>query len=107
LPFVRLRPQTIKSEQQEKIEAAAQLVLDARTVEENRCAEQGQPCSLAALYAAGNMPTDLLKVHNQLDKAVDAAYGYKHTPSSAEGDGKDDAERVAFLFERYRALLEI
>jgi hypothetical protein len=43
------------------------------------------------------MPTDLLKAHNQLDKAVDAAYGYK--------GGKDDAERVAFLFERYQQLL--
>ena len=81
-----------------------QLVLDARTVEENRCAEQGQKCSLAALYASGNMPTGLLKAHNQLDKAVDAAYGYKPVLSRAEGGSKDDAARVAFLFERYRAL---
>jgi len=81
-------PQAIKPEQQAKIEAAAQLVLDARASEENRCAEQGQKCSLAALYASGNMPAGLLKAHNQLDKAVDTA-------------------RVAFLFERYRALLEI
>ncbi|MGZ8160557.1 MAG: class I SAM-dependent DNA methyltransferase, partial [Methylobacter sp.] len=98
-------PQTIKPEQQAKIEAAAQLILDARTVEENRCAEQGQKCSLAALYASGNMPTGLLKAHNQLDKAVDAAYGYKSAPSRAEGGGKDDAARVAFLFERYQALI--
>jgi len=48
------------------------------------------------LYAAGNMPTDLLKAHAQLDKAVDAAYGYK--------GGKDDAARVAFLFEQYQKL---
>jgi hypothetical protein len=70
-------PQTIKPEQHAKIEAAAQLVLDARIAEENRCAEQGQTCSLAALYASGNMPTGLLKAHYQFDKAVDAAYGYK------------------------------
>ena len=95
-------PQTIKPEQQAKIEAAAQLVLDARTVEENRCAEQGQKCSLAALYASGNMPTDLLKAHNQLDKAVDAAYGYKPVLSKVEGGGKDDSSRVAFLFEQYQ-----
>ena len=81
------------------IETAAQLVLDARTAEENRCAEQGQKCSLATLYAAGNMPTDLLKAHNALDKAVDAAYGYK--------GGKDDAARVAFLFEQYQKLISL
>ena len=98
-------PQTINAEQQAKIETAAQQVLDARTFEENRCAEQGQTCSLAALYAAGNMPAGLLKAHNQLDKAVDAAYGYKPVLSKVEGGGKDDAERVAFLFERYQQLL--
>ena len=98
-------PQAIKPEQQAKIEAAAQLVLDARASEENRCAEQGQTCSLATLYASGNMPTDLLKAHNQLDKAVDAAYGYKPVLSKVEGGGKDDATRVAFLFERYQALI--
>ena len=92
-------PQTINLTQQAKIETAAQLVLDARTAEENRCAEQGQKCSLATLYAAGNMPTDLLKAHAQLDKAVDAAYGYK--------GGKDDAARVAFLFEQYQKLIAL
>ena len=92
-------PQTINPSQQAKIETAAQLVLDARTAEENRCAEQGQKCSLATLYAAGNMPTDLLKAHAQLDKAVDAAYGYK--------GGKDDAARVAFLFEQYQKLIAL
>jgi hypothetical protein len=92
-------PQTINPTQQAKIETAAQLVLDARIAEENNCAEQGQKCSLATLYAAGNMPTDLLKAHNALDKAVDAAYGYK--------GGKDDASRVAFLFEQYQNLLAL
>ena len=92
-------PQTINPTQQEKIETAAQLILNARTAEENRCAEQSQKCSLATLYAAGNMPTDLLKAHAQLDKAVDAAYGYK--------GGKDDAARVAFLFEQYQKLIAL
>ncbi len=98
-------PQTINAEQQAKIETSAQHVLDARTTEENRCTEQGQKCSLAALYASANMPADLLKAHGQLDKAVDAAYGYKTVLSKAEGSGKDDAARVAFLFERYHALI--
>ena len=80
-------------------------MLDARTAEENRCAEQGQKCSLADLYASGNMPEDLLKAHNTLDKAVDAAYGYKPVLSKAEGGGKDDASRVAFLFEQYQKLV--
>jgi hypothetical protein len=79
-----------------KIEKAAQQILNARTAEQERCAQQGQKCSLATLYAAGNMPTDLLKAHNALDKAVDAAYGYK--------GGKDDVARVAFLFELYQQL---
>jgi hypothetical protein len=90
-------PQNITSAQQQKIESAAQAVLDARTAEENRCAEQGQKSSLALMYAAGNMPADLNKAHQTLDKAVDAAYGYK--------SGKDDATRVAFLFDLYQDLL--
>lgn len=79
-----------------KIEAAAQAVLDARQAEEDRCKAQGQKCSLAMLYAADAMPADLIKAHHALDKAVDAAYGYKGS--------KDDAARVAFLFERYQQL---
>jgi hypothetical protein len=79
-----------------KIEKAAQQILDARTAEEKHCTEQGQKYSLATLYAAGNMPVDLLKAHNALDKAVDAAYAYK--------GGKDDTARVAFLFAQYQKL---
>jgi type II restriction/modification system DNA methylase subunit YeeA len=79
-----------------KIETAAQAILDARQAEQELCAQQGQKYSLATLYAAGNMPADLLKAHNALDKAVDAAYNYK--------GGKDDAARVAFLFGLYQQL---
>lgn len=91
-------PENIKPEHHAKIEAAAQGVLDARSSEENRCNAQEQHYSLANLYAAGNMPSDLLKAHNALDKAVDKAYGY----SGKSGD----SARVAFLFERYQVLLE-
>jgi hypothetical protein len=42
------------------------------------------------------MPTPLLKAHQALDRAVDAAYGRR--------DFKTEAERVAFLFERYQDL---
>lgn len=52
--------------------------------------------SLADLYDPDVMPPELRKAHQQLDKAVDAAYGYK--------GGADDAARVAFLFGLYQQL---
>ncbi len=74
--------------QREKIEAAAQAVLDARA--------QFPDASLADLYDPLTMPPALVKAHQKLDAAVDAAYGKKSF--------KSDAERVAFLFERHQAL---
>ncbi len=50
--------------------------------------------SLADLYDPLLMPPDLLKAHQALDKAVDAAYGVKSFAS--------EADRVAFLFKRYK-----
>ena len=73
------------------IEATAQAVLDARAVHTN--------ASLADLYDPLTMPANLLKAHQQLDKAVDAAYNYK--------GANTDAARVAFLFERYQALTSL
>ena len=70
------------------IEAAAQAVLDART--------KFADSTLADLYDPLTMPVELHKAHQQLDKAVDAAYSYKGQPH--------DAARVAFLFTRYQAL---
>ncbi len=81
------------------IEQAAQAILDARAAEEQKCADNGQICSLAALYPTdAAMPDDLRKAHQQLDKAVDTAYRYK--------GGKDDASRAAYLFERYQAITQ-
>lgn len=74
--------------QREAIATAAQAVLDARA------AHPGS--TLADLYDPLTMPPDLLKAHQRLDRAVDAAYGRR--------DFKTEAERVAFLFERYQAL---
>lgn len=53
--------------------------------------------SLADLYDPSVMPAELVKAHQALDRAVDAAYGKRrfHT----------DADRVRFLFERYEHLL--
>ncbi len=68
------------------IATAAQAILDARALYPES--------SLADLYDPLSMPPELVKAHAALDKAVDAAYQYKN--------GKDDAARVAFLFERYQ-----
>ncbi len=45
------------------------------------------------------MPASLLKAHQALDKAVDAAYGYKGAAT--------DAARVAFLFELYQQITSL
>ena len=89
-------PESITDAQKKKIEIAAQQILDERQAEQKRCEANGQGCSLATLYEKGNMPAGLVKAHVNLDKAVDAAYGYKGKTT--------DAERVTFLFERYQAI---
>ncbi|MEN9596540.1 MAG: putative adenine-specific methylase, partial [Pseudomonadota bacterium] len=90
-------PVDVKPAAKKKIEDAAQAVLDARIIEEKRCEVAGQKCSLATMYAANNMPEELLKAHKKLDSAVDSAYNFTGK--------KDDAARVAFLFEKYQELV--
>jgi len=75
--------------QKSNIETAAQSVLDIRA--------QFTKATLADLYDPLTMPPVLLKAHHALDKAVDAAYGKKKFAN--------ESERVAFLFERYRELV--
>ncbi len=79
-------PENATDSQKQKIEAAAQDVLDARA------AHPG--ASLADLYDPLTMPPNLVKAHRALDAAVDGAYGRKSF--------KNDADRVAFLFELYQ-----
>lgn len=55
--------------------------------------------SLADLYDPLTMPSDLLKAHQAIDKAVDDAYGYK--------GAKTDAARVAFLFDLYEKITSL
>ncbi|MFZ4859006.1 MAG: class I SAM-dependent DNA methyltransferase [Desulfuromonadaceae bacterium] len=71
------------------IEAAAQAVLDTRA--------KYPTSTLADLYDPLTMPPELVKAHQTLDRAVDAAYG--------KTAFKTEAERVAFLFERYQQLI--
>lgn len=77
------------AEQQAKIEACAQAVLDARALYPDS--------SLADLYdpKTAHLAPELTKAHAALDIAVEKAYGRKF---------KDDSDRVAFLFEEYRKL---
>ena len=48
--------------------------------------------SLADLYDPRTMPQEMVKAHNRLDSEVEKAYGRRFS---------SDADRVAFLFERY------
>ena len=75
--------------QKKAIEEAAQVILDARAKYPNS--------TLANLYDPNTMPTDLLKAHHALDRAVDACYGKRSF--------KSEPERLEFLFERYQALV--
>ena len=88
------RPTPAQAASQKKraaIEAAAQAVLDVRA--------SFSDASLADLYDPLAMPPALSKAHQQLDKAVDAAYAYKGQP--------DDASRVAFLFGLYSQIIDM
>ena len=73
--------------QRSKIAELAQAVLDAR--------ELYPDSTLADLYDPNLMPAELTDAHRKLDAAVEKAYGRKFA---------DDAERVAFLFEKYSEL---
>ena len=84
-------PDAPSDKQRAAIEAAAQAVLDARAAFPDS--------TLADLYDPITMPPLLVKAHQNLDRAVDAAYGKRSFTS--------DADRVAFLFERYQALTSL
>ncbi|NLY40882.1 MAG: hypothetical protein GX055_04585 [Desulfovibrionales bacterium] len=77
-------PQEPSDTKRQAIENAAQAVLDARAL--------FPESSLADLYDPLTMPPVLLKAHQKLDKAVDAAYGRSFA---------SEADRVAFLFALY------
>lgn len=81
------------------MEKAAQGVLDARETEFSR----DPATSLATLYDPDLMPPALVKAHQALDHAVDAAY----VPDGGKRKWARDAERVAFLFRRYRELTSL
>jgi len=49
------------------------------------------------------MPPELVRAHQALDRAVDAAY----LPSGGKRTYASDAERVAFLFDLYQRLTSL
>ena len=78
------------TEQQAKIEASAQAILDARALYPDS--------SLADLYDPTLMPKELLQAHRQNDRAVMAAYGFSTKMT--------ESECVAELFKRYAEMVE-
>jgi hypothetical protein len=78
-------PNSVSEKHVAAIETAAQKVLDARAKHPNE--------SLADLYDPNTMPPDLVKAHQQLDKAVDLAY--RSQPFTSE------SKRMEFLFDLY------
>jgi type I restriction-modification system DNA methylase subunit len=78
-------PENPSEKQIKTIEEKAQNVLDVRA--------SFPSSSLADLYNPLTMPPALVKAHNELDKAVDAAYSKQAFTS--------EAKRMEFLFELY------
>jgi type I restriction-modification system DNA methylase subunit len=78
-------PENPSEKQIKTTEEKAQQVLDVRASFPNS--------SLADLYNPLTMPPALVKAHNELDKAVDAAYSKQAFTS--------EAKRMEFLFELY------
>ena len=81
-------PENPTDKQKTNVEAKAQAVLDARA--------KYPESSLADLYDPLTMPPELVKAHEQLDKAVEQCYRSKPFQS--------DRERVEYLFQRYEQL---
>ncbi|MCY2950851.1 MAG: class I SAM-dependent DNA methyltransferase [Planctomycetota bacterium] len=96
-------PQDVADKQKQRVEEAAQAVLDMRV----ECGDgragflpaarsPGKACSLADLYDPLAMPAKLAKAHGDLDRAVDLAY--RSHPFTSE------RQRVEFLFALYENL---
>ncbi|WP_303950983.1 DNA methyltransferase [Rothia mucilaginosa] len=85
----------ISEEQRRKVIAAGRKVLAAREAIEERA---GEPVSLADMYASlATMDPALRAAHDELDSAVDVAFGASRRCAS-------DAKRLEILFERYQEL---
>ena len=81
-------PENVSDKQKQKVEIAAQKVLDTRA--------KYPDSSLADLYDPLTMPPDLVKAHQTLDKAVDLCY--RPQPFVSE------LNRIEYLFSLYEAI---
>ncbi len=82
-------PKDVSDKNKQNVEQKAQAVLDARAKYQN----SDESCSLAVLYNPETMPPDLMKAHQELDRAVDKCYG--------KTNFKSERERIEFLFALY------
>ncbi len=85
-------PKDISEKNKQNVEQKAQAVFDVRAKYQNTGCE-GSGCSLAVLYNPETMPPDLMKAHQELDRAVDKCYG--------KTSFKSERERIEFLFALY------
>ncbi|MFA5590905.1 MAG: DNA methyltransferase [Lysobacteraceae bacterium] len=93
-------PEPVDDKHSATIESAAQSVLDARAAFPDS--------TLADLYDPLTMPPALTKAHQNLDRSVDAAYIAAEKAAGRKPPKlTTDAERVAFLFERYQAITSL
>ncbi|MEQ1903595.1 MAG: type IIL restriction-modification enzyme MmeI [Pirellulaceae bacterium] len=83
-------PQDVTDKQREKVEAAAQHVLDVRA--------EFPESTLADLYDPLTMPPKLAKAHAALDRAVDQCYRSKPFDN--------ERQRVEFLFDLYQKITQ-
>lgn len=84
-------------EQKPKIEKTAQGILDARALYPD--------CSLADLYDDLTMPVELRKAHQENDKAVMEAYGFrKRDEQTGKYHWLTESETVAELMKMYQKL---
>jgi hypothetical protein len=99
-------PTDVTAAKRTKVSSLAQAVLDVRAkYQKGKVTIAGEigfgegytTASLADLYHALTMPSDLLKAHLALDKAVEQCYRKEAF--------KSDTERVEFLFELYEGLV--
>jgi hypothetical protein len=96
-------PTAPSEKQHADIAAAAQAVLAARAAEFARDAAT----TLATLYDPDLMPPALVKAHQALDRAVDAAYAADAKTLNLPARWRSDSERVAFLFALYARLTNL
>jgi hypothetical protein len=96
-------PTTPTAKQTADLEAAAQAVLDARAAEFARDAAT----TLATLYDPDLMPPALVRAHQALDRAVDAAYAADAKALGLKSKWNSERERVAFLFALYQRLTNL